>query len=134
MLVKEHSSYNSYERSIAQADADGVEVGTLNHSADFARKFVPSMHEAIIDGIGRLLTMIDPATSRLPAFALVADKATNSRQTGQMVGLVVMICADLIMILIIQILIMVIIIITVKIIIRIILIIIITIKNSTQRR
>jgi hypothetical protein len=89
--VIEHQSYLAYERAVTLAFVQGVEVGTLNHSAAFARGFVPSMHAAIIDGIQRLLTTPDPATGQLPAFALVADKATIGRQTGQMVAVIVMI-------------------------------------------
>jgi hypothetical protein len=76
---------------LATAQLEGVEVGTLNHSAAFARAFVHSMHAAIVSGIESLLKSPDPATGMLPAFALVADKATCGRHTGQMVGLVVMI-------------------------------------------
>ena len=90
-VVVENQSYLAYERMIATAQLQGVEVGTLNHSAAFVRSFVPSMYAAIVEGIESLLKTPDPATKKLPAFALVADKATCGRQTGQMVGLVVMI-------------------------------------------
>ena len=90
-VVLENQSYQAYERMLATAQLEGVEVGTLNHSAAFARAFVHSMHAAIVSGIESLLKSPDPATGMLPAFALVADKATCGRHTGQMVGLVVMI-------------------------------------------
>ena len=90
-VVIEHQSFLAYERAVATAHVQGVDVGTLNHSAAFVRSFVHSMHAAIIDGIQHLLTMPDPATGKLPAFALVADKATCGRQTGQMVGLILVI-------------------------------------------
>jgi len=90
-VVLEHLSYLAYERLIATAAAEGVEVGTLNHSAAFPRQFVPSMHAMIIEGVQHLLETPDPATGRPPAFALIADKATNARQTGQMIGIIVMV-------------------------------------------
>jgi hypothetical protein len=89
-VVHEHQSYLAYERLIAMVSAEGVEVGTLNHSAAFARNFVTSMYKAVIDGVERLL-FVDPATGRKRAFAVVADKATVGWQTGQMVGLIILI-------------------------------------------
>jgi hypothetical protein len=73
------------------ASAEGIEVGTLNHSAAFALNFVTSMYKAVIDGVKWLLTSLDPATCRKLAFAVVADKATVGQQTGQMVGLIILI-------------------------------------------
>ena len=84
--MPEYQSYLAYERVVALAFVHGVEVGTLNHSAAFARSFVRA---AIVDGMERLLTTLDPATSKLPAVALAADKATCGRQTGQVVALIV---------------------------------------------
>jgi hypothetical protein len=85
IVVVENQSYLAYERMIATAQLEGLEVGTLNHSAAFARSFVPSMHATIVSCIESLLKTPDSATGKLPAFALVADKTTCGRQTGQMV-------------------------------------------------
>mmetsp|Transcript_19237 Transcript_19237/g.56688 ORF Transcript_19237/g.56688 Transcript_19237/m.56688 type:complete len:366 (+) Transcript_19237:119-1216(+) len=87
-VVHEHQSYLAYEREVALAHACGLEVGTLNHSADFASKFIKSMHAVVIATIHTVLTTRDEAIGRRPPFAVVADKATIGRQTGQMVGIV----------------------------------------------
>ena len=90
-VVREHQSYLAYERRIAGAAAMGMEVGTRNYSAAFARVFVEGLYNTIVAAYQRLLTICDPATKRLPSFVLVADKATCGRQTGQIIGMILMV-------------------------------------------
>ena len=93
--VKEHDSDLSYERRITNAKGMGVTVGTKQHSRMFVPKLRHSMHAVLVGGFTKLLTECDPATKRPRPFAMLADKATVLRQTGQMHGLITMIDGEL---------------------------------------
>lgn len=93
--VKEHDSDNSYERRITNAKGMGVNVGTKQHSRMFVPKLRHSMHAVLVGSFTKLLTEPDPATKRPRPFAMLADKATVLRQTGQMHGLITMIDGEL---------------------------------------
>ena len=49
------------------------------------------MYGVLMRGVTRLLTTPDEATGRPPPFAVMADKATVMRKTGQMHGIILMI-------------------------------------------
>ena len=93
--VKEHHSDQSYERAVSTAKALGQNVGTKNHSRKFVPRLRKSMHHVLNSIFSRVLTELDPATKRPPAFAVMADKATVLHRTGQMVGLILMIAGVL---------------------------------------
>ena len=93
--IKEHDSYRSFERRIAVQHRIGTSVGSKNHSREFARKFTNAIYDTTIDCIATAITQCDPATSsplapngRPPPLAVLADKATVLRRTGQMHGLI----------------------------------------------
>ena len=88
--VKEHDSMRSYERRIATEVAMGNPVGTKNHSQEFASKFTDALHDETAQLVQEALQKPDPATGRPRPFALMADKATVARETGQMHGVTVM--------------------------------------------
>ena len=89
--IKEHESDYAIERRLALEAQKGTSIGTKNHG----RKLVPllrnAMHSTLCDSFARLLITPDPITGRPPPFALMADKATIRRETGQMSGLITMI-------------------------------------------
>ena len=93
--VKEHDSDSSYERRVATANSLGVNVGTKNHSRRFVPRLRKSMRAVCNESFTRLLSDPDPATKRPPAFAVMADKATVMSRTGQMVGIILMVCGIL---------------------------------------
>ena len=68
----------------------GVNVGSKNHSRMFVPKLRKSMHAVTVQGITRALTEPDQATKRPPPFAINLDKATVSRRTGQMAGVILL--------------------------------------------
>jgi hypothetical protein len=80
-IVKEHDSENSYERRVAGQHAMGTNMGNKNHSRAFCRALKKSMHTVITDTIQTVLTTIDPATLRAPAFA-AARLAAATRSPG----------------------------------------------------
>ena len=89
--LKEHDSDASYERRVAGARVSGAKVGSKNHSFHLVPKLRASMAKVLTGGFQKLLLAPDPATGRPPAFAVLADKATVQRKTGQMHGLVLMV-------------------------------------------
>lgn len=90
-IIKEHDSEHSYERRVTAQHAMGTDVGNKKHSRRFCRGLKKAMHDVMTDTIQSVLTTVDPATLRAPAFAALADKATVYRRTGQMHGTLVMI-------------------------------------------
>ena len=95
-LTKEADSDKSFERRITTLAASGVNVGTKNHSFHLVPKLRTSMHKVLIASFQKLLTDTDPATGREPVFATIIDKATVDRETGQMMGIIVMIKGELV--------------------------------------
>ena len=90
-LVKEHDSDASFERRLTTLQSRSVCVGTKNHSRKFVPRLRTSMARVLYKGFGTLLTTPAAATKRFPVFALMADKATLRRRTGQMHGIIVII-------------------------------------------
>ena len=88
--IREHDSYRSFERRVALLKDFGVNVGSKSHGQDFVPKIRSAMHAVVIAGFREALTTVDPATKRPRAIALMADKATVRRRTGQMHGLLLM--------------------------------------------
>lgn len=83
-------SYKGYEGKVLLLYKSGSRVGTLNHSRMFASDFVTALHKVIKDGIrGWLNTGAVELGNRARPFALNADKATFSRRTNQLVGMLV---------------------------------------------
>jgi len=87
LTVCEAKSGLSFERLILNAHMLGVPVGVMNHSDDFYKKFVRSMHKVVVEGIAKFLRTPQEATGMPPPFCIVADKMTALRRTGQMVGI-----------------------------------------------
>ncbi len=66
-------------------------MGSINHSTAFVSSFVMDMYTVLATKIKHFLTTPDIATGRLPVYAINADKVTELRRTGQVVGMLVMI-------------------------------------------
>ena len=89
---KEATSFYSYERLLLLLHLNGVDIGTLNHSRKFPATFVSAVHAAIA---ARLKDFLDRPSEvlggRKPGISLNADKATELRRTGQILGAVILI-------------------------------------------
>ena len=90
-LINEAASYYAYERLLLLLSLCGVNVGTLNHSRKFAADLVPAFHSAMG---ARLQKWLDEDVAvlggRKRPFAFNADKSTELRRTGQILGMIVM--------------------------------------------
>ena len=89
--IKEHDSDASFERRISAAKCMGSDVGTKNHSRAFVPKLRGSMLAILVASFMTLLTTPEAATGRPPPLAVLADKATVRRKTGQMHAIILMI-------------------------------------------
>ncbi|KAK3244804.1 hypothetical protein CYMTET_45601 [Cymbomonas tetramitiformis] len=84
-IVEAHS-YCSYERAVLRQHLIGTRVGNLNHGRDFVRKLLPCFYNVVVRRVIAWFRALDPATLRVTLFALNADKVTEFRRTGQVVG------------------------------------------------
>ena len=66
------------------------DIGSLNHSRQFARAIVGSMSVVMDRRIERHLHAVDVVTGRKRIFAFMADKVTELHKTGDAVTLMVM--------------------------------------------
>jgi hypothetical protein len=89
--IHEHDTDSSYERRITTMKSMGLDMGTKNHSRFFVPDLRTAMYDTLIGGFTKVLTEPDPITKRPRPFALLSDKATVNRETGQMHGLISMI-------------------------------------------
>eukprot|EP00854_Cymbomonas_tetramitiformis_P026781 gene26781-32907_t len=90
-IIREALSYLCFERLVHEDHCKGLQVGTLNHSTAFISEFMVHMHSVLKDKIVLFLDTVDPATGQRPVYAINADKVTELRRTGQIVGMLVMV-------------------------------------------
>eukprot|EP00918_Siedleckia_nematoides_P047487 GHVU01103992.1.p1 GENE.GHVU01103992.1~~GHVU01103992.1.p1 ORF type:complete len:659 (-),score=80.50 GHVU01103992.1:1534-3510(-) len=90
-VVKEGASYQSYERLLMLLHLNGVHIGSLNHGRKFCAGFVRAIREVVEEDIRTFLDTPCPVIGgRKRSIALVADKSTNLRQTGQLAAAIVL--------------------------------------------
>ena len=81
----------------ARADADlpvmiymlqkaGADCGDLNHSSKFVTSLLPFLSKAVEDRVHRLLNTPMVATGCLPPVNIMADKATEKRDSRHLIG------------------------------------------------
>ena len=63
-----------------------VDIGDINHSHNFAHKYLNSLAEVVKGNIQSFLNTRLPHTGFLPPVTVLADKATFKRRTRQFVG------------------------------------------------
>lgn len=89
--IKEAGPYAAYPRLVQLLSLAGVDVGTLNHSKDFAVNVMGCIHEEISAKIAKHLATPDPVLNgKKPPFAACADKMTALHQTTQVVACIFM--------------------------------------------
>ncbi|KAK3269739.1 hypothetical protein CYMTET_21831 [Cymbomonas tetramitiformis] len=84
--IREAMSYSSYERAVLRHYLNGGRVGNINHGRKFVTSMLKSFHHVVVERLIAWFAHTDPATTRPTLFALNADKATEMRRTGQVVG------------------------------------------------
>jgi hypothetical protein len=67
-----------------------LDIGSMNHSRAFIRKFVESMSTVMDRKIGCHVKAVDPITRRKRVFSFMADKVTELHKTGDVVVLLLM--------------------------------------------
>eukprot|EP00959_Pyramimonas_sp_CCMP1952_P120648 2522564-Pyramimonas_sp.AAC.1 len=94
-VVREALPYTAYERLVLEDHLKGLPVGSLNHSRKLMPPLVRAMFSVTVDQFGIFLrTPIEATKSehspqgRPPPFSLVADKVTEHRRTGQIMGII----------------------------------------------
>eukprot|EP00918_Siedleckia_nematoides_P099239 GHVU01217138.1.p1 GENE.GHVU01217138.1~~GHVU01217138.1.p1 ORF type:complete len:387 (+),score=30.29 GHVU01217138.1:627-1787(+) len=93
--LKEGNSYTSYERLLNLLSLCGVDVGTLNHSRRFCSSLARTVRSVIEEEIRSYMDKVSSVTGRKPCVAMNADKSTNLRRTGQVVGAIALIDGEL---------------------------------------
>lgn len=90
--TKEALSYYAYERVLVLLSRCGVSIGTLNHSRKFAAEFVVSLEAAMVNLTALYLDTPAPELGgRKRAVAFCADKSTELRRQGQVLGAICMV-------------------------------------------
>jgi hypothetical protein len=88
MAVKVDHNVSKYEHYVALNAANKVAIGDENHSRHFARKFghhaFGILQKKLIDIMNQPLI----STGKPPPFAIIADKYTANRLTGQITGII----------------------------------------------
>ncbi len=84
--IVEARSYKSFERAILRQHLIGTRVGTLNHGRDFVRNFLRSLYHVCKERVIKFFNSVDPSTEHPILFAVNADKVTEFRRTGQLIG------------------------------------------------
>lgn len=90
--VKEGLSYRAAERTLVLLEESGCHIGTMNHGRDFAAKYVSSIYVVMQS---RLHVYLDKPLPHLGnrkcSIAFCADKSTELRRTGQILGGLIMV-------------------------------------------
>ncbi|CEO98804.1 hypothetical protein PBRA_006918 [Plasmodiophora brassicae] len=91
-VIFEAQSYLFFEREIAHMYVCGARVGSLNHSCKFIEKFLPALRSVMVKRMAAWIDELDPVIgNRKRPFSICADKSTELRRTGQIVGLVMLV-------------------------------------------
>lgn len=85
-ILKTATPHTQYETNVAVLSAQGVDVGTLNHSRKFAAKFCDSVHDVLTKRTQEIVNEPLSATGKPTPIAIIADKITPNRRTTQIVG------------------------------------------------
>ena len=95
-VFKEGCSYYSFERNLLLLDLSGVNIGTLNHSREFISSFLDPLHDACM---ARTRNFLDRPSEvlggRKRGIAFNADKSTELRRTGQLLGAIMLLEGEL---------------------------------------
>jgi hypothetical protein len=75
--LREVSSFVQFEMKLRDLYLVGLDIGSMNHSREFMRKFVESMSTVMDRKIGSRLKAVDPITRRKRVFLFMADKVTK---------------------------------------------------------
>jgi hypothetical protein len=88
--LREGSSYVQFEMKLRDMHLAGLDIGFMNHSREFIRKFVESMVAVMDRRVGSHLKAVDPIITRKRVFSFMADKVTKLHRTRDVVALLVM--------------------------------------------
>jgi hypothetical protein len=83
--------YTDYEDDILLAHINKTDVGNANHSREFARLLVDSIHEEMFHGLKNYVSSPLQLTERLPPVAVITDKVTIQHRTCQLHGLILVV-------------------------------------------
>eukprot|EP00854_Cymbomonas_tetramitiformis_P016747 gene16747-19892_t len=94
-IIREGDSYMKYERRVVEQHLIGTNVGRYPHSRKWVAEMLPVFHSVLQEGVIKVLASNDPATNQPRVFDLAADKVTELRRTGQVIGILVMVSGAL---------------------------------------
>jgi len=82
-ILKCGDSHLQYETDVAVLDAQGTDVGHLNHSRKFVTEFSKSATKTLMKQVEKLTNEPLAATGRPSPISVIADKLTPNRRTMQ---------------------------------------------------
>lgn len=85
-ILKCGDSYLQYETDVSVLEAQGVDVGNLNHSRKFVKEFSKSVSKTLMTQVEKLTNEPLAATGRPSPISIIGDKITPNRRTMQIVG------------------------------------------------
>eukprot|EP00794_Sanderia_malayensis_P004949 gene4949-5598_t len=87
--ILQYRSYLDFEKDLLLAHLNGMDIGDINHSADFGKSLTNDIHTIIKNRIKINLDSPLESTGKKRPVALIADKITPNKRTGHIMGLVV---------------------------------------------
>ena len=87
--ILQYRSYLDFEKDLLLAHVNGMDIGDINHSADFGKNLTSDIHTIIKNRIKINLDFPLESTGRRRPVALIADKITPNKRTGHIMGLIV---------------------------------------------
>ena len=75
--------FTLYESFLPWFTLNSIDMGQLNHSREFIRNFVASVHKVLINRLKIFLQKPLPCTGKTPPIAILADKGTIKRDVTQ---------------------------------------------------
>ena len=85
--VKMRQSLEMFEDQVMILHLSGAEVGNINNSKNFVRKFRPELAAAVRQMKIKFLTSPTKATAFLPGFNFTGDGATTGKRSRQFMGI-----------------------------------------------
>ena len=75
--------FSLYESLLPWFTLNHIDVGEINHSREFVRKFVDSVHAVLVDRLKKFLQKPLPSTGKPSPIAILGDKGTIKRDVTQ---------------------------------------------------
>ena len=84
-ILREGDSFNRFEREVACAANDGINVGNINDGMHFVNSALNSLEKIMLEKLCTVFTNIDPATKHQAEIWVFCDGWKDKKRKGELI-------------------------------------------------